>query len=156
MRKYLLALLTLVMCSMVGTECFASKAIDEDHAAIGGITLGSRTEYVESIYGAPNKILETEDGRAVEWYYGDTFQMRFVDDRAVFVCSSGNNGLNTPDDVGVGMKSRLIKKIFGRPNEKFKFDLRQVYVYDIKGAGRMMFVLNDGWITEIRLTATEE
>lgn len=104
-------------------ECDAAKVIGEDRAAIGGITIGSKVDYVRSIYGEPDKI-RSDDDRSVEWYYGDTFQIRFVDERAVFVCSSGNNGLNTPDDVGVGMKSRRVKKVFGRPHEKLKFDRR--------------------------------
>ncbi len=151
MRTIIIAALMMLMLTV---ECGASKVLGEDRAAIGGIAIGSKVEYVESIYGAPDKILES-DARTVEWYYGETFQIRFTDGRAVFVCSSANNGLNTPDDVGVGMKGRLIKKVFGRPSEKFKFDRRKVYVYDVKGAGQMMFVLNGDWITEIRLTATE-
>ena len=136
-------------------ECDASsKVIGEDRAALGGIAIGSKAEYVRSIYGEPNKIIEGE-ARAVDWYYGETFLIRFVDGRAVFVCSSANNGLNTPDDVGVGMKSKVVRKIFGRPSEKLKFDRRQIYVYDVKGAGQMMFVLNGDWIAEIRLTDVE-
>lgn len=137
-------------------ECGAApKVLDVDRAALGGIAIGSEVDYVRSIYGEPDKILDGLDGRSIEWYYGDTFQIRFVEGRAVFVCSSGNNGLNTPDNVGVGMKSRLVKKVFGRPHEKLKFDRRQVYVYEGAGAWQMIFVINDDWITEIRLTANE-
>ena len=140
---------------LVSTNVEARKALDTDRAALGGITIGSKVEYVSSIYGEPNEIRESEDG-SVEWFYGDTFQITFVDGRATFICSSGPNGLNTPDDVGVGMKARRATKVFGRPNEKLKFETRQVYVYDGAGAWQMIFVINDGWITEIRLAADDE
>ena len=152
MRRILLAALTLML--MLSTADAAPKVIDTDRAALGGITIGSKIDYVSSIYGEPNKIIEHDDG-AVEWYYGDTFQINFVDGRATFVCSSGPNGLNTPDDVGVGMKARRATKVFGRPNEKLKFEKRQVYVYEGAGDWQMMIVINDGWITEIRLTVDE-
>lgn len=153
MRTIIIAALLVMTMAL---ECdAASKVIGEDRAAIGGITIGSKVDYVRSIYGEPDKIIESLDGRAVEWYYGETFQIRFVEERAVFVCSSANNGLNTPDNVGVGMKSRLVKKVFGRPSEKLKFDRRQVYVYNGSGAWQMLFVINDDWITEIRLTVNE-
>lgn len=152
MRKIILATLLMIFLT---AECFAAKAIDTDRAALGGITIDSKTDYVKSIYGDPDKTRLLDDG-SVEWYYGDTFQIRFVDDRAVFVCSSGNNGLNTPDDVGVGMKGRRAKKVFGRPHETLKFDKRKVYIYRGAGAWQMMFVLYDGWITEIRLVADNQ
>lgn len=153
MRKIMLAALLMMFLT---ADCFAAtKVIDTDRAALGGITLGSKTEYVKSIYGEPDKI-RTRDDDSIEWYYGDSFQIRFVDNVAVFVCSTGNNGLNTPDDVGVGMKGRRAKKIFGRPHEKLKFDKRQVYIYNGAGAWRMMFVLYDDWITEIRLVADNQ
>ena len=148
MRALVMALLMLCLTA----NCSAAKVIDTDRAALGGISIGSKIDYVRSIYGDPDKIRNSDDG-AVEWYYGDTFQIRFVDDRAVLVCSSGNNGLNTPDDVGVGMKSSRATKVFGRPNEKLKFDKRQMYVYKGAGDWQMMIILRDGWITEIRLTA---
>lgn len=150
MRK-ILFLTALLVC--VAAECFASKPIDTDRAAIGGIAIGSKIEYVRSIYGEPTKIGRSPNGNSIDWYYGDTFQITFADGRAVFVCSSGNNGLNTPDDVGVGMKARRVKKVFGRPSEKLKFDKREVYVYEGAGDWQMIFVLNGDWIKEIRLTA---
>ena len=152
MRKFLL---TALLMAFMTAECFAAKVIDTDRAALGGITIGSKVDYVRSIYGDPDNIRELDDG-TVEWYYGDTFQMRFIDGRAMFVCSSGPNGLNTPDDVGVGMKGKRAKKVFGRPTEKLKFDKRQVYIYDGAGDWQMLIVLYDGWIKEIRLVADDK
>ena len=149
MRRIFLAALALMF--MLSTADAATKVIDTDRAALGGITIGSKIDYVRSIYGDPNKVRELNG--AVEWYYGDTFQINFVEGRATFVCSSGPNGLNTPDDVGVGMKARRATKVFGRPNEKLKFEKRQMYVYKGAGDWQMLIVINDGWITEIRLVA---
>ena len=146
------ALVIALMMMFLTADCSAAKVIDTDRAALGGIAIGSKVDYVRSIYGDPDKAKALENG-AVEWYYGDTFMIRFADERAVFVCSSGNNGLNTPDNVGVGMKSKRARKVFGRPNEKFKFDKRQLYVYNGAGDWQMVIVLYDDWITEIRLTA---
>ena len=151
MKQLMSAILMIVILT---ADCSAAKSIDESRAAIGGIAIGSKIDYVRSIYGEPNKSKLNVDG-ALDWYYGDTFQIRFVNGLATFVCSSGNNGLNTPDDVGVGMKKRLIKKFFGRPSERLNFDNRELLMYHGSGAWQMLFVVRGGLISEIRLTAVD-
>ena len=152
MKRLILAILIGIALT---AECSAAKVLDTDRAALGGIAIGSKIDYVRGIYGEPGKIKQSGDG-VIDWYYGDTFQIRFVDGRATFVCSNGNNGLNTPDDVGVGMKKKQIKKTFGRPAERAEFGGREIYVYQGRGDWQMIFVVRDGFITEIRLTTLKE
>ena len=88
--------------------CSAAKVFNADQAAIGGISVGSSTEYIKGIYGEPKSIRidenNNQDKDSQTWYYGDTFLIDFVNGIASCVITSGNNGLSTPAGVSVGMR----------------------------------------------------
>ena len=132
--------------------CSAAKNINSDRAAIGGIAIGSSTDYTKSIYGDPNKIKKTEDGQNIEtWYYGETFQIEFIDGLAVSIISSGANGLSTPDEISVGMKKDNMKSKYGKPNHSDKYKDRAIYTYSVAGDVEMTFIVNNSVISEIRI-----
>ena len=132
--------------------CAAAKNFSADSAAIGGITTGSSTEYTKSIYGEPGEIRSSEENQNAEtWYYGDTFQIDFVDGIASAVVSSGANGLATPDGITVGMKKKNMTSKYGRPQHTDKYGKRAIYSYQAENGAKMTFVIRDGIISEIRI-----
>ena len=132
--------------------CAAAKNFSADSAAIGGITTGSSIEYTKSIYGEPGEIRNSEKDQNIEtWYYGDTFQIDFVDGIASAVVSSGANGLATPDGITVGMKKKNMTSKYGRPQHTDKYGKRAIYSYQAENGAKMTFVIRDGIISEIRI-----
>ena len=134
--------------------CSASKVFNAEQAAIGGISVGSSTEYIRGIYGDPNKILVDEDSinsDSQTWYYGDTFMIDFVNGIASCVVTSGNNGLTTPDGVTVGMKKKAMTSKYGSPKTTDKYGNRAIYTYQTTSGIGMVFVIRDGIISEIRV-----
>lgn len=132
--------------------CSAGKIFTSDRAAVGGISTGSSTEYTKSIYGEPGKIKISEINQNAEtWFYGDTFQIDFVDGIASSVVSSGANGLATPDGITVGMKKRNMTSKYGKPQHSDKYGKRAIYSYSADNGTKMIFVIRNGIISEIRI-----
>ena len=134
--------------------CSAAKAFNADQAAIGGISVGSSTEYIKGIYGEPNSIRVDEDSqdKSVQtWYYGDTFLIDFVNGIVSGVITSGNNGLATPAGVSVGMKKKVMTSKYGSPKTTDKYGSRAIYTYQTDSGVGMIFVVRDGIISEIRV-----
>ena len=137
------------------TTCLAIKNIEADRAALGGITVGSSANYIKSICGEPKEIKTDYDKSKnltfVTWYYGDTFQIRFVNETVASLTSSGNNGLTTPDGVGVGMKKSVMRSTYGKPAQVDKYNSRAIYSYNVDNRFNMLFLVRNGIISEIRI-----
>ena len=153
MRLKSLLLLICILCLNISI-CSAAKVLNVDQAAIGGISIGSSTEYIKGIYGKPNSIRideESQDTETQTWYYGDTFHIDFVNGIVSCVVTSGNNGLTTPAGVTVGMKKKAIKSNYGSPKTTNKYGNRAIYTYQTDSGVNMVFVVRDGIISEIRV-----
>ena len=150
--RFLLFLICIL--SLNGSICSAAKVFNADQAAIGGISVGSSTEYIKSIYGEPNSIHvdeNTQDTDTQTWYYGDTFLIDFVNGIASCVVTSGSNGLATPAGVSVGMKKKTMKSKYGSPKTTEKYGNRAIYTYQTDNGVGMVFIVRDGIISEIRV-----
>ena len=151
MSRKLFFILLCILSLNIAT-CSAEKSFSADRAAVGGISTGSSTEYTRSIYGEPANIRVDEKNQNTEtWYYGDTFQIEFVDGLASVVTSSGANGLATPDGISVGMKKKNITSKYGSPKHSDKYGTRAIYSYQADNGAKMMFVVKNGIISEIRI-----
>ena len=128
-----------------------AKTFSKDSAAIGGISAGAKAEYIKSIYGEPNKILFNEEKTIETWHYGDSFQISMKSGEAASIISSGNNGLTTPEGIGVGMKKRSMTSKYGKPQSKEKYGKRAIYMYELDNGTKMYFIVNNEIITEMRL-----
>lgn len=118
MRKFSsIFLLTLAFIGVFSIgKCFAS--ISEDQVSLGGISIGSSTEYVKSIYGYP----DTEEvnynhplftGRVDVYTYGNSFKITFADNQVVHIYTAANNGIGTPAGITVGMTSSTLTNVYG-------------------------------------------
>ena len=144
----------LIFILILNISICSAKVFNADQAAIGGISVGSSTEYIKGIYGEPTKIRLDESSQATEsqtWYYGDTFHIDFVNGTAACITTSGNNGLTTPDGITVGMKKRKMTSKYGRPENTDKYGNRAIYTYQAANGVTMVFVTRDGIISEIRV-----
>lgn len=153
MRLKSLLLLICILCLNISI-CSAAKVLNVDQAAIGGISIGSRTEYIKGIYGEPNSIRIDEGSQDTEsqtWYYGDTFHIDFVNGMVSSVVTSGNNGLATPAGITVGMKKKAMKSKYGSPKSTEKYGNRAIYTYQTDSNVSMVFIVRDGIISEIRV-----
>ena len=153
MRLKSLLLLICFLCLNISI-CLAAKVFSADQAAIGGISVGSSTEYIKGIYGEPNSIRVDENSQNANtqtWYYGDTFHIDFINGLASCVVTSGNNGLSTPAGVTVGMKKKAITSNYGSPKTTDKYGNRAIYTYQAADGTGIVFVIRDGIISEIRV-----
>ena len=153
MRLKFLLLLFCILCLNISI-CSAARVFNADQAAIGGISIGSSTEYIKGIYGEPNSIHVDEDSKDTDsqtWYYGDTFLIDFINGIASCVVTSGNNGLATPAGVSVGMKKKEMTSKYGSPKTTEKYGNRAIYTYQTDSGVGMVFIVRDGIISEIRV-----
>ena len=83
------------------------RLIEQDSEfAIGGVTIGSSADYVQSIYGEPthisDKVPNAEGGYSYSYAYGSSFYIFFDANTNVVtgIFSTANNGLtNSIQDV---------------------------------------------------------
>ena len=150
-----LKILLILICTLILniSFCSAAKIFNADQAAIGGISIGVSTEYIKEIYGDPNKIrIDNElNADSQTWYYGDTFQIDFVNGIATCIVTSGNNGLTTPAGVTVGMRKKEMTSKYGSPSNSDKYGNRAIYTYQSANGIKMLIVTRDDIIIEIRI-----
>ena len=90
--------------------------ISDDRIAIGGICpLAVTADYIKSIYGEPTEIIKAKvHGTNDLWKYNDTLQIYVGEKNSILLIrSSGNNGLKTPDGIGVGDKIFTVLAKYG-------------------------------------------
>ncbi len=120
-----------------------------DRVAIGGIQPFASKDYVRSIYGEPDEIIDRKGSRAyndsqpdIVWKYGDTFSISFYKDTVFSAISSGSNGLKTPDGIAVGDSEAKLISIYGNKG-KFGYWYRSDYETNLT------FQVKDGKVTRI-------
>ncbi len=101
----------------------AMASISNNEINLGGLTPTTSIEYMESIYGAPDRV-ETKysDGQTMHVYhYGNSVEVNsFRKPTTAIVRISANNGWATPAGVTVGMDKSVITNIYGSPDFKYK------------------------------------
>lgn len=128
--------------------------------ALGGIQYGSDKNRVRSIYGNPDKIKEYDsrntpsmyEGYVEEWTYGNSFEIIFENGIAIYVHSSGKNGIKTPDGIAVGDDVRKLYRTYGTAESTsgFKDGVSYIYRNDDNDVC-MAFWVKDDRIVEIRI-----
>ena len=117
MKRLILSVFSLLIVSI--STVFA--AIPDSEFAIGGITIGSSADYVQSIYGEPthisDKVPNAEGGYSYSYAYGSSFYIFFDANTNVVtgIFSTANNGLITPAGLTVGMDADAIEQAYGEP-----------------------------------------
>lgn len=105
MKRLILSIFSLLIVSI--STVFA--AIPDSEFAIGGVTIGSSADYVQSIYGEPthisDKVPNAEGGYSYSYAYGSSFYIFFDANTNVVtgIFSTAINGLTTPAGLTVGM-----------------------------------------------------
>lgn len=106
-------------------SCVFAAILDSEFA-IGGITIGSSADYVQSIYGEPthisDKVPNAEDGYSYSYAYGSSFYIFFDANTNVVtgIFSTANNGLTTP----AGLKLTLDNDTFENTGKSRFFERR--------------------------------
>lgn len=117
MKRLILSIFSLLIVSI--STVFA--AIPDSEFAIGGVTIGSSADYVQSIYGEPthisDKVPNAEGGYSYSYAYGASFYIFFDANTNVVtgIFSTANNGLTTPVGLTVGMDADAIEQAYGEP-----------------------------------------
>lgn len=148
MKRLILSVFSLLIVSI--STVFA--AISDSEFAIGGVTIGSSADYVQSIYGEPthisDKVPNAEGGYSYSYAYGSSFYIFFDANTNVVtgIFSTANNGLTTPAGLTVGMDADAIEQAYGEP---WKND-RGYISYHEEGKW-LVFTTHNGKITEIKL-----
>lgn len=122
--------------------CASFPKIAFNRVAIGGIQPFATKNYVRSIYGEPNKIIDRRDPKLhrdgdpdEDWVYGDTLIISFAQDTVFCIISSGPNGLKTPDGIAVGDSEAKLISAYGRKWKLgywFKSDYDTNFTFHVK------------------------
>lgn len=119
----------------------AEAAVSPDALVVGGIEYGASESYVRSIYGAPREV-ETKfnplyaGGQAVEWEYGNDFDIVFVDGAVRQVEVGMPNGVQTKDDIAVGTDVNTLIAVYGQPDAIHG----DKYIYFVDGDSSIGFI----------------
>ena len=99
----------------------AEASIPQDALVVGGIEYGASESYVCSVYGAPREV-ETKfhpvytGGQAIEWEYGNGFDIIFVDGAVRQVEVDKPNGIQTAANIAVGTDVNALIAAYGQPD----------------------------------------
>ena len=119
----------------------AQAAVSSDALVVGGIEYGASETYVRSVYGAPREV-ETKynpaysSGQAVEWEYGNDFDITFVDGFVRRVEIGAPNGIQTKANIAVGTDVNTLVATYGQP-DVVRGDK---YIYFVNGDNSIGFV----------------
>lgn len=146
--KKKVAVLAMCLMTFVGSTCLAR--IDADQVAIGGITLGSTMDYVESIYGSPSANFRRSF--IIHHEYGQSFAMDSYNGYVTRVITTGHNGIATPGGVLVGMPADVLNDVYGKADAVSHS--QGITIYHYRGSGTsnvlMFFINSNGVISEIQ------
>lgn len=145
MKKFFSVMLIAVFLS-VSAVCAAQ--ISQDEVALGGIKLGAKREYVESVYGQPTTRINRNGG--VLYDYNGTFQIFFASGKFMYwMKTTANNGIGTPSGVKVGMDYSVLDR-YGEIYRKETEDGVTYYYYWAPGRITLDFGVVNGKIISIR------
>ena len=144
--KKIFSIMLLAVFLSVSAVC--SAQISPDEVALGGIKLGSKREYVESVYGQPTNYINRNGG--VLYDYNGTFQIFFASGKYMsWMKTTANNGIGTPSGVKVGMSSSVLER-YGEIYYKETEDGITYYYYWAPGRITLDFGVVNGKIVSIR------
>ncbi len=147
-----------VNACMIGILCMlpmpALASVPDSELSLGGVYFGASMQYVESMYGAPDKKSTTHEhplwrGEVTTWKYGDSVIVTFSDKKVINVHISATNGFSTPAGVVVGMDYTIPEKLYGAPDKygsSYLFYQRENNPYE-----GLAFHLHEGIITAISI-----
>lgn len=146
-------MLGLAMCSalLMGT---ASASVPNDELVVGGIEYGASAEYVRSVYGEPTEVEVKPDqafynGSAVEYEYGDSFELFLLDSQVRRIEIDRHNGIKTKAGIEVGSTLAQVKAAYGEP-DKVRHDKYIYYSQDRSDIG-FVFEIEDDKVHEIEM-----
>jgi hypothetical protein len=131
----------LVLSANIFSTGVAGASIPSDTLVVGGIEYGASEEYVRSIYGTPREV-ETKynpfysGGKAVEWEYGNGFDITFVDGVVRRIEIGEPNGIKTKANISVGTDVNALFAAYGAP-DAIQGDH---YIYYVNGDQTIGFV----------------
>lgn len=117
LKKYFIAFVAAFF--MLPVNCHAS--VPDSEVSLGGIYYGASMQYVQDVYGRPDKRSVTYEhalwrGEVATWKYGDSIVVIFSDKKVIHVGISANNGFATPAGVIVGMPYTVPQRLYGTPD----------------------------------------
>ena len=100
---------------MQASEMGNITAIDQSKMSIGGIIVGATKSAVRNVYGEPNDIKSASipEGNLETWYYGDSLELQFLNDKIYSISVTKPNGLKTPDGISVGDSKEELNEKYG-------------------------------------------
>ena len=126
--------------------------IADERIAIGGISpFTGNIDYLRKIYGEPTKIIESKISDIITWEYNQTFSVNVGERGSIWqVRTEANNGLKTPDGIGVGSKVRSVIDLYGVPYWGMPKDLNNS-TYEYKGSKgcNLTFVVKNGIVSSV-------
>ena len=117
-RKKLAALVLGAALTLSSAVCAAS--VPSDQLSLGGIEYGMTEDTVRSIYGTPTdteyKQSQHYNGTAVQFEYGDNFEVTLVDGIVRSIEAEERSDQATPAGIQVGMSVATLKDVYGEPD----------------------------------------
>ena len=148
-------ILTWMMVLFTLNVCFA--ALPDSEFAIGGLTLGSTEEQVQSVYGEPNSRRVSEVGIPgsgqydVRYTYGDSVTIIFHEGHLTSLIVTRANGWTTPSGIGIGTSLSALLNTYGKPTRTSgKNTLYHYGWHDVSYAG-LGFEIKNNKVVELRL-----
>lgn len=139
--------------SLIGAGT-ASASVPQDTLVVGGIEYGASESYVRSVYGAPREV-ETKfnpayaGGQAIEWEYGNGFDIVFVDGAVRQVEISARNGVQTSTGIAVGTDVNTLIAAYGQP-DAIRGD-KYIYFAEGNTSIGLTFEIENGRVDEIEM-----
>lgn len=132
----------------------AEASIPQDALVVGGIEYGASESYVRSVYGAPREV-ETKfhpvytGGQAIEWEYGNGFDIIFVDGAVRQVEVDKPNGIQTAENIAVGTDVNALIAAYGQPDAIHG----DKYIYFVEGDSSigLSFEIEHNRVDEIKM-----
>ena len=164
MKKFLSVIfLTFIMLNL--TICFAMiegqdnyGTLEANQLILGYISVDDKPSKIIEMYGHPDRV---DNSNGVKWYYGRDFYVQFIGRGAESVeevTTTGDNGISTADNVGVGMSENVLNRIYGNPSYKRQEGLETKYWYYGYGKNNwtyLQFITKNGKIIKISLVVID-
>lgn len=132
----------------------AEASVPQEALVVGGIEYGASDSYVRSVYGAPREV-ETKynpvyaDGQAIEWEYGNDFDILFVDGTVRQVEVGKPNGMKTAANITVGTDVNTLIAAYGQPDAIH--DDKYIYFVDGDSSIGFTFEIAGSHVKEIKM-----
>lgn len=152
--KIKILVLLLMFCVIPFSSVGAEGHLSSEQLKLGGLSATDTREFVESVYGMPEKKCQRE----LVYIYGKTFRVKFfrkdTDSSIWDIQVIADNGLGTADGIKVGMEAKVLEQTYGSPDSIKKGTKGTIYKYCGAGVDRLKslsFYVRDGIIRSISL-----